>query len=146
LAKTYKALGKHQESQNLFDKVLKIYDKNYGEENIETARLQRDMAEIYLEKDRLNEAENLIKRSLNILKYRNHVDTYKSLKVLGEIYFKKSIQSSRAKKDKESQDFKNQAINQFNQALKIAEQQFPKHSAHIQRLSSKIKKAQEEKA
>ena len=138
LAKTYKALGKHQGAHNLFDKVLEIYDKNSREENIETARLQRDMAEIYLEKNCLDVAKNCIKKSLNILDRRNHVDVYKSREVLGEIYLKQSIQSSSANNSHESQIFKNQAIDQFKQALKIAEQHFPQSSVHIQRIHSKI--------
>ncbi|MCE3230082.1 MAG: hypothetical protein K0R52_10 [Alphaproteobacteria bacterium] len=143
LAKTYKDLGRYQESQELFDKVLKIYDKKCGGENIETARLLRDVAEIYLEKNCLDDAESFTKRSLGILEHRNHIDVYRSLETLGEIYLKKSIQLPTTKN---SQNFKNQAIDQFNQALKIARQHFPKTSAHIQRIHSKIKILQEERS
>jgi tetratricopeptide (TPR) repeat protein/DNA-binding CsgD family transcriptional regulator len=140
LARTYKDLGRHQESQELFDKVLKIYDKKCEGESIETARLLRDMAEIYLEKNCLDEAESFTKTSLSILERRNHIDIYRSLETLGEIYLKKSIQLPTTKN---SQNFKNQAIDQFNQALKIAGQYFPKNSAHIQRIHSRIKIIQE---
>ncbi|MBW8308628.1 MAG: tetratricopeptide repeat protein [Candidatus Paracaedibacteraceae bacterium] len=143
LARTYKALGKHQESHKLFDKVLKIYGNGLKEENIETACLLRDIAEIYLEKNRLEDAEDFIKRSLNILEYRNHVEAYKSREVLGEIYFKRSFD---AKSNQERQDLQNQALNQFTGAIKMIEQHFPKTSAHIQRILSKIKRVQEERA
>lgn len=138
LAKSYKALGKNQESQSLFNNVLEIYDRNHGDENIETARLLRYMAEIYLDKNHLDNAKNCIKRSLNILNLRKHVEAYKSLEVFGEIYLKQSIQSS-TKNSQESHAFKNQAIDQFNQALKIIDQRFPENSMHRKRILSKIK-------
>lgn len=142
LAYTYKALGNNQEAQKIFDRVLEIYTALCKEENIQTARLLRDMAGIFSEKNRLVEAEISIKKSLKILQSRNHIDTYKSLEVLGEIYLKKSIQPMHAKNIQENQELKNKAIATLNQSLKIAEQNFPKNSVHIERIRSKIKDIQ----
>jgi len=143
LASTYKALGKEKESKELFDKVLEIYGNNCGEENVKTARYLRNMAEIYLEKNQLEHAQNLIQKSLKILRQHNHLETYMSLEILGDIYFKKSLQLSSTKNNQESQGFKNQAIDHFSQALKTIEHHFPKDSAHIERLHTKIKNIQE---
>lgn len=139
LASTYKALGKQKPSQELLDRVLRIYDGHCEGKDIETARYLRNMAEIYLGKDCFGRAENLAQRSLKVLQDHNHLEAYMSLEILGEIYLKQSIQSLSAKKSQESQAFKNQAIDQFNQALKIIDQCFPENCAHRKRVLSKIK-------
>jgi len=142
LARTYKTMGNHAGAQKLLDKVLKIYAKNCDEENVESARLLRDMAKIYFERNYLDQAETLIKRSLKILQYRNHIDAFKSLEILGEIYLTKSHQLSDANNSQESQNLKNKAMSTFNQALKITEQRLPKNSSHIERIRSRIKSVQ----
>lgn len=139
LANTYKAIGNHQEAQKLFDKVLEVYAKHCDKENIEAAHLLRDMAEICIEKNRLDDAENFIKSSLKILQDHKHIEAYQSLETLGEIYFKKSLD---ANNDQESRNLKMKATDTFNQALKITEQNFSKSSIHIQRINSRIKDAQ----
>lgn len=135
LANTYKAMGKNQEAEKLFDKVLKIYATHTHKETLETGRLLREMAEISMGKNRLDDAENFIKRSLKIFQDHNHVDAYRSFEVLGEIYLIKSIQSPAA----ESQNLKSQALEAFNQALKIAEKNFPLNSVHSEMIRKKIK-------
>ncbi len=135
LASTYKAMGESK-AQTLFDKVLEIYVSHCDEDNIETARSLRNMAKICIEKNRLEDADNYIQRSLKILRARQHVETYRSLKTLGEILLKKSVY---AQDCTIKQDLKNQAIKQFNEALKIAEQYFPKDSVHIQKIHAKLK-------
>jgi tetratricopeptide (TPR) repeat protein len=140
LATTYKSFGKYQKSDKLFEKVLEVYEKNSKKKNIETPYSLREMARVYLEKNQLEEAYNFINRSLNILKNSNHVDMYESLEVLGEIYLKKSLH---VKNSQDSQNLKNQAIDQFNQALNISKKYFTEESAHVQRIQSKIKNLQE---
>lgn len=139
LANTYKVIGNQQEAQELFDKVLEIYANYSGEEDIEGAHLLREMAEVYVEKNRLDEAENLIKKSLKILKNHNHVDLYKSLETLGEIYLKQSFGTNDSQ---ESQNLKNQAVDTFKRVLEITEQYFPKNSIHSQRIDSRIQEIQ----
>ena len=124
--------GKTPRSSKMYDKVLKIYANYCNEDDIETAGILRNMSRICLDKNRLDEAEDLINRSLKILQSRDHVDAYRSLEVLGEIYLKKSTIAP------EKQQLKTQALNLFNQALKITEQNFPKNSAHIERIKSKV--------
>ncbi|MBA3814585.1 MAG: tetratricopeptide repeat protein [Alphaproteobacteria bacterium] len=139
LASTYKAMGNNK-AQKLFDKVHEIYVTHCDGDNIETARILRNMAKICIEKNRLAEAENYIHRSLKILQSRQHVEAYRALKTLGEILLKKSAQSPN--NIQESHDLKNQAIDKFNQALKIAEQHFPKDSVHIQKIHARVKNIQ----
>lgn len=139
LATIYKGLGKEKQASKMFEKVLHIYSKHCNNENIESARLLREMGRIHLYKNQLNDAEKLVKRSLKILLSHNHVDAYKSLETLGEIYLTKASHPLYIKTPQDSQNFKSQAINTFYQALKIIEQRFPKHSAHLQRVSGKIK-------
>lgn len=142
LASTYKVMGQHQRAQELFDKVLKIYANHYGEDNIEKARLLDDMAKIFLEKNLLDDAENFIRKSLKIFQSHNHIEVYSSLITLGEILLKKSNHPSYAKNSQESQSLKDQAIDKFNQALKITEQHFPKNSIHIQKIHTRINSIQ----
>ena len=144
LASTYKALGKRQQSQELFEKVLKIYARNFERENVESARILRNIAEIYLERNRLEKAENLIKRSIKILQGHNHLETYMSLEILGEIYVKKYTMLTSTTSREEAWILKSQAMDQFSQALTIIEKRFPKNSTHIQRIHSRIKYIQGE--
>jgi tetratricopeptide (TPR) repeat protein len=142
LASTYKIIGQHQEAQRLFDKVLKIYANHCGEDNIEKARLLGNMAKICLEKNLLEDAENFIIKSLKIFQSHHHIEAYTSLMTLGEILLKKSNHPSYTKNNQESQNLKDQAIDKFNQALKITEQYFPKDSIHIQKIHTRIKSIQ----
>ena len=142
LARTYKTMGNHTRAQKLFDQVLKIYAKNCGEENVESARLLRDMAKIYFERNSIDQAETLIKRSLKILQRINHIDAFKSLEILGEIYLTKSHQLSDPNNSQESWNLKNKAIFIFNQALKITEQRLPKNSSLIKRIRNRITNVQ----
>lgn len=138
LARAYKARGDIQQAQKLFDRVLQIYNPYGDGKNIESARLLREIAEIYLEKNRFGEAENFIKKSLNILLPRNHLDIYKSLETLGEVYLKQASRAQAA----ESQHLKSKALEAFNQALQIIEKDFPKNSVHVERINFKIKMTQ----
>lgn len=138
LATTYKALGYDQKAQTLYDRVLEIYAKYCDEEDIETAGILRNMARVCLDKNRFDEAENLVTRSLKILQSRHHVDAYRSLETLGDIYLAKSIQLADVKNKQENQNLRTKAGNLFHQAFKIAEPHFPKNSAHVQRIKFKI--------
>lgn len=139
LGRTYQALGKYEEAHKLYDTVLEIYTNYCDEEDIETAGILRNMAIVCLEKNRFKKAENFITSSLKNLESRHHVDAYRSLEVLGEIYLKKSVQLAGNKNTQESQYLKAQAQDLFGQALKIAESNLPENSIHIERIKSKMK-------
>jgi tetratricopeptide (TPR) repeat protein len=143
LASTYKAIGRYQEAQKLFTVVFKIYSNHCNEENIETAKILRSMAKIFLEKNHLDEAENFIKRSLKILNSHHHVEAYKSLKTLGEIYFKKAVEPTYAKTNQEHAYLEKQALDAFNQALAIAKQNLPSGSIHIEKIHARLKRIQQ---
>lgn len=143
IAGTYKSMGNYGDALKLCDKILEIYAKHCGKEDIESARLLRNMAKIYLEKDNLDHAENLAQQSLKILQKHNHVDAFRSFEILGEIYLRKSV-SFQVKSSQERKTLTSQAIEQFNQALKIVEQNFPKTSVHLEKIVSSIKKLQGE--
>lgn len=138
LASTYKVLGKHKEAQKLYEKTLKIYANYYHEDNVKSAVIMRHIAKIYLEEKRFDDAEVFIMRSLKVLQDRTHINAYRSLEVLGEIYLKKSGLLSAT----ESQILKDKALDAFHHALKITEQNFPSNPAQIERIRSKIKKIQ----
>ena len=129
-------LEEYEKALKAFDKALEIYAQYMDAEDIETAHLLREMAEIYVAKDQLEEAENFINRSLKILQDRNHVEAYKSLETLGEIYVTRALDTQDGQA---SQHLTTQALDTFHQALKITAQNFPETSVHIQRIQSKIK-------
>jgi tetratricopeptide (TPR) repeat protein/DNA-binding CsgD family transcriptional regulator len=136
LANTYKVIGKEQEAQKLYDRVFQVYTPYREGKNIESARFLRKLAVISIEKNRLDDAENFIRRCLAILQPYNQIDVYKVFEILGDIYLKKSSQASHI----ESQQLKAQAFEAFNQSLKIIELNFPRNSLHIERISLKLKK------
>src|SRR5690606_23000693 len=104
-------------------------------DNIEKARLLRDIAGIYLEKNQFNDAESLAKKSLKYLESRQHADTYRAYEFLGDLYLKKALLTNNKQ---ERQAFKIRAIKQYTQALKMAEQHLCTDSAHVHRIFLKI--------
>lgn len=143
LGTTYKALGNNQDAQKMYDRVLEIYENYCNEDNIEVGGILRNMAKVCLDKNQLDEAENLIKRSLKILQPRQHIDAYRSLEVLGEICLQKSSQTINIKDNHKTHLLKIQAVDLFNQALKIIEPYFSQESTHIHRIRTKIKNIRE---
>jgi len=139
LATTYKALGDDQKAQQLYDRVLEIYTNYCDDDGIETAGILRNMGKVCLDKNRFADAEDWAKRSLKILQSRHHVDSYRTLEFLGDIYLKKAVYSHHIKSKTEVQKLKTKARDLFVQALKIAEQNFPKNSVHIERIKLRIR-------
>lgn len=143
LGNVYRDLGDYGKSGVLFRKALAIYENNHGKGEIEMARRFRNMGGIHLLENRLEDAKGMIHKSLEILKRHKHPETYISLESLAGLSLKKSQQAAKERNNIQSQYFKDQAINQLNQALKIMERHFPEDSAHIQKIRSKIKKVKE---
>jgi tetratricopeptide (TPR) repeat protein/DNA-binding CsgD family transcriptional regulator len=139
IAKTHKALGNTQEALRLFDAAFRIYSRHCDKGNVEVAYSLSDMAYICIEKNQLDKAEYLAERSLKIFQEHGQVSAYKAFELLGEIYLKKVFQPH-ATIPQEAEAYKTQALDAFQQALKIAMQHFPANSSHTQRLQEKISK------
>jgi tetratricopeptide (TPR) repeat protein len=144
LGTVYKDLRDYEKSSALFKKTLSIYANIQGKGEIEMGRLFRKMGDIQILEGRLEEAETLIHKSLEILKRHEHPDAYISLESLAEVSLEKSRQAAKEGNDVQLQQFKDQANNQLSEALQVAERHFPKGSAHIEKISSKMNKIKED--
>ena len=125
--------GHNIKAMDLLESSLKVYKKHFGEQHIETARIMNYLAEIYILREEFDKAEVLINSALQIFQTNNHYESYISLELLGDIY------ASKAKHDKNKfHIYKQKATNYFNEALKIANTNFPQNSKHTERLRIKL--------
>ncbi len=139
LGVAYKVLNNLEEAIRFFAKAQLIYERHYGKEHIETARILQQLCQVYLLTGKLNLAEQNLRKALNIFKNNNHPESYDVLEDLSKLYLKKS-QEVKDKGDlAQSQTFNNQAVNYLKQALEVVKVNFPKNSPHLTRIQSKIK-------
>jgi tetratricopeptide (TPR) repeat protein/DNA-binding CsgD family transcriptional regulator len=143
LGTVYRELEDYERSGALFRKALAIYGNIHGKGEIEMGRLFRKMGDIHLLEDRLGEAESLIHKSLEILKRHKHPEAYISLESLAEVSLERSRQAAKEGNNIQVQKFKGQTIDRLNEAIQVAEGHFPKGSAHIEKIRSKVNKIKE---
>ena len=139
LGNTYRALGDYERAHILLKRVLPIYEKHYGKEHVQTAALLNYLGELYMSKDYIVAAENVINRAFSILKQTDHPERYISLEKLTELYLKKSTQEINKGNIQQARYFKNQSIDYLKQSLEIVKTYFPENSLHITRIQLKLK-------
>ena len=136
LGNVYKDLKYHEKARILLEESLTFYQKTYGEDHIETARVLNNLGQVYLLEGRQNASERFMKRALAIFQYRKHPESYKALESLADLYLKRSVQEKMG----QSQGFKKQAIDSLKKALEIVKNHFPDDSSHTVRIQSRLEK------
>lgn len=140
LGNTYAALGDYQKARILLQKCLVIYTKYYGENHVKTARILRDLGNLDLLENNLENAGKLINKALNIFAMNKHPDIYTVFESLADLYLKKSIDYDKIHNNQQSVIFKEQASEYLNIAMKTLRDHFPQDSGHFKRIENKIKK------
>jgi tetratricopeptide (TPR) repeat protein len=102
----YEKLGKHNKAINILTKNLITYEQIYGARSVKTAKLLNNMREVYLLHHDMQNAEASIQRAYDILKIHHHLEAYKSLELLGDMYLTKFYGT-------QQQQYKDQAIRYF---------------------------------
>ena len=122
LACLHKASQNFELSEQLFSECLPIYCTKLGEQSVETAEVLTDYAHLkFLKKDYIS-AQSMLKRAMDIyLKFKNNPLIYRCHEILGQLF---QQQGNHAK-----------AKEHLMQALSIAKNKFPSHSAHVHRLN-----------
>ena len=138
LGNIYRNLDNYEKAKILLKKSYIVYKKIYGSKHIETARVLKELGEVYLAENQMKAAETLIMTALKISQESKHPDEYAFLESLAELYFKKSIQAMKKKDIQQSQKFKDQAIFYLRQALKTAVNNFSENSYHIRKIQCKL--------
>lgn len=119
-------------------KSLTLYEKEYGKDHISTSWIFRDLGQIALLKDQLENAEHLLNKALTIFQQSQHSESYTVLEDLTELYLKKSIQAVNKENTALSRNLKKQAIHYSQQALEIVKTYFSENSPHAQRIQLKL--------
>jgi tetratricopeptide (TPR) repeat protein len=114
----------YPKSKEYFEKSLELYAKHYGKEHIEYAMTLADYSQFYIRKKDYKVADQMIAEALTVLQKHKHPEQYKCHEYRGDLY----AAEGKIKKAQEA----------YLRALTIAKQHFPKNSAHITRLKSKI--------
>lgn len=139
LGSTHGQRGNYEKARNFLEKSLKFYEKNYGQEHVERARILRDLGKLYFLEESIEFAEGLIKEALMIFQLQNHPESYTCLESLSDLYIKKSIQAFQKRETCQSTGFQGQAINYIKKALEVVTTRFPSDSPHLKRLRLKVK-------
>ena len=144
LGDTHKNLGNYKKAKILLDQSLKIYKKNYGNSNVEIAKVLRSLGEVYLLERNMEMAEDFFKKALIIFRDKKHPGAYSVLEGLSDIYAKKDSLAALQANVLQSQDFKLQSIEYLKQAQEITEKHFPVNAPQVIRIQSKLKKLKDQ--
>ena len=132
-------IGNHTKSQELLERVLVIYEKNYGKHHLQIAWVLNSLGDTYLLKGDLEIAQSLINKALNIFQQNNHPESYISLESLSDLYSKKSLEAVNKNNINRANFFKQISADYLKRALNIVTDYFPEHSPHILRVETKFK-------
>ncbi len=146
LGNLYKDLGNYKKSKLLFQQALALYETHFGNNHIATAQILRDFGKVCVEDRSLEDAEELLNRSLKIFLKSEHPESYISLENLAELSLKKFTLAMKRGDVQEAQKFKQQEIEYMRQALEITQCYFPEDSPHVTRIQNKISSIFLEKA
>ena len=124
LAKTYLGLKLFDQTEQMYEKCIQIYRKHYGIIHVEYAKLLCDIAHLYILKKNFSKAESLLQEGSKTLEVKKHDEVYRCYEYWGDLYHAKG-------QEKQAQIY---YVKSFN----YLKQHFPKNSAHIARLKSKI--------
>lgn len=140
LGNVCKDLGDYAQAKIWLNKSLGIYEKHFGKNHVETARVLSNLGQVYLLEGRLRNAEDLLFRSFNIFQKSNHPDIYMVFEGLTALYLEKAKIAFQGGDRKKYQEFRTQAINYLKNAQEIIKNHFPQGSSHFLRIQSKLKK------
>jgi len=142
LGEVYKSLGKCGEAIKIFEECLLQYRKNYGDNHIKTAQIMNSLANAYLIDNNFLKAETLLNEASEILKDKKHPISHSIFESLGDLYTKKAAQYLLNGNLKQSRIYKNFAIYNFRNAIKIMKSHMKdKNSIHIIRIQTKLRES-----
>lgn len=134
LGAVYLALGNTIKAKELLEQGLIIVEKHFSKDHIQTAAVLRELGAVYLAQHDMKKAEELIQKSLRVFEASKHPDAYLCLENLATLYHQQAIEAQKQDDKDLSETHKKQANSCLHKALKIAQEHFPKNSAHIKRI------------
>jgi tetratricopeptide (TPR) repeat protein len=138
LGNACRGLKDYQKAKDILKQTLIIYEQTYGKNHIRTAGVLKDLGLVYLLEDKLETAEILLVKALDIFQQNNHPDSYLFLENLTKLFLKKSLVEMNKGNLQQSQNLKNQAIGYLKQALTVVKERLPEDSPHIARIQTKL--------
>ena len=144
LGNVYIDLGNYKKAKELIKKSLIIYEHHFGKSHVATAPILKNLGHAYLLEGNLKTAETLLRKALGIFQRNKHPESFTALESLADLHLKKSMQVTNKGNILQSQNFKKQAVDLLNQALKVVKTHFPADSPHIMRIQKKIKNLEQE--
>lgn len=138
-----RSLGSSYREQGQYEKARKLLEKSYGlrkavykEDNVHTARNLRSLGELYIKMEDYETAKIFIQRALDILQKHAHPIAYSCYEDLSTLY--EVLANKNPQNESEATQLKKQALACLKQAHAIAQAAFPKNSAHIIRIETKL--------
>jgi len=145
LAHVYNDLGHYDQAKNLYQEVLDCYQECFGKEHFEVAQVMRALGEAYLNEGNLEKAEDFLINALEISKKTQNPETCFILETIAGLNLRKAAEAFKHNKTNEVNQFRNNALQYLNDALKTAGISFSQDSAHVQRLMNKLNFLQNQK-
>ena len=131
-------MGNYSEAEQIFERILDSYKRNFGEEHIQTARIMRSLGEVNLLKDNLDAAEKFFVKAYQIFQANKHPDLYIFLESMADLELKKSQKAKDEGSMEKAEDFAKRASEHLQHALKTLHIYFPKVSCHMKRIQKKL--------
>jgi tetratricopeptide (TPR) repeat protein len=140
LGVVYKYLRKYKLAKAFLLRSFQIQIKLYGENDFENGYVLAELGDVCFLNHEIEEAKELLNKSLLTFDKNNHPDKYICLELLGDLYL---YQSNRALIKKElslSQRYKAKATAYYQNCFEILKKYMPENSPHLDRVGTKIKK------
>jgi tetratricopeptide (TPR) repeat protein/DNA-binding CsgD family transcriptional regulator len=133
----YTALKDFKKAKENFEKSIKILEFNFGSEHITRAEILYDSSDVYVLEKQYDYAEKLLKNALKIFDKEDNFVSYKCLEKLSDLYLEKAKDAELENDLTKASDFKKQALEYLDQALKNVQKRFPDTSFHFKKISNK---------
>ncbi|AIL13837.1 hypothetical protein IM40_10715 (plasmid) [Candidatus Paracaedimonas acanthamoebae] len=130
----YCGTGRQNLAKKNLQESLKNYERIYGTHHIETARILRALACLYMAQDQLETAENLLFRSLSIFKLSSHPEQFMDYELLADLYRKKA----QGKGPLQSSFFLKKAEQNLQQAISLGKVSYGEKTPHLLRVLAKL--------
>lgn len=135
LGEFYRDLENYEKAEELLKQSLKVYENKFGSNHIKTARILRGLGEIYILQGYLENAKKYTRRALLIYHQNEHPSNYKVSENMAKILLD---QSTHEENMNQAQNYKKQAIDYQQEALRAGKESLPKDSPHIIRIQTKL--------
>ena len=138
----YMYLKKMDKASECFAKSQHSFTKHYGTTHVDYGIFLKDFGLFYLMVGDYEQAETLLNQAFSILNAVHHIERYRCLDYLGDLYKEKS----RRIKGNNMNLYKvyhRKALDCFEKARLVIQDVFPQNSFHEERLRIKIKKLRE---